>query len=508
VVAPAASRTTDFQSFVKTALSRQRPAAKPLGSALARLPTSPASFSFHYALHSSPANPHFEDLRSPAGAVQFLTMADESAKRQPCDRADALAIVRRLRDAGHVAYFAGGCVRDLLLGEIPKDYDVATDAPPDRVRELFRHSQAVGAAFGVILVHQGKSVVEIATFRSDGVYLDGRRPSAVRFTTAQEDARRRDFTINGLFLDPISDRVIDYVGGLDDLKAKRLRAIGSPAERFDEDSLRLLRAVRFSSRLGFEIETATADAIRAHAPQLRRISPERIAEELRTMLTPATRRAAWEQLWKLGLTPEIFRFVPLQATGKPDPTMFLFPRAAPGKPVPFGAALAFAAICYQLQSRTPADDPRPLFDAPHVSAAVHALRKSLKMSNEETDAMRLTLSGLGPLLSDAEPGVATMKRFLAGPQSPWSRALLEAISASGMLGPRAGWLRERLAQLETEDVAPQPLLDGDMLTAAGLTPGPLFRPLLDAVYDAQLEGRIATPQEALALALSLAGAGS
>jgi poly(A) polymerase len=446
----------------------------------------------------------FINLRSSGRAVQFTLMPGDPQRRQPCDREDALAIVRRLRDAGYVAYFAGGCVRDLLLGETPKDYDVATDAPPDRVRELFRNSQAVGAAFGVILVRQNASVIEVATFRSDGLYLDGRRPSTVRFTTAEEDARRRDFTINGLFLDPIADQVIDHVGGLDDLKARRVRAIGSPAARFDEDSLRLLRAVRFSSRLGFEIEAATADAIRAHAPQLRRISPERIAEELRTMLTPATRPAAWELLWKLELTREIFRFLSLEATRTPDPTMFLFPRAAPGQTIPFGSALAFAAVCYQLQLVSMDHDPRPLFDPPKVSAAVHALRKSLKISNEETDAMRSTLSSVAPLLTDAEPGVATMKRFLAGPQAAWSRSLLDALAASGLLIRRMSWLREKLSTLELEDVSPTPLLDGDMLAAAGLTPGPLFRRLLDAVYDAQLEGRLSTSQEALTLALSLA----
>jgi poly(A) polymerase len=446
----------------------------------------------------------FINLRSSGRAVQFTLMPGDPQRRQPCDREDALAIVRRLRDAGYVAYFAGGCVRDLLLGETPKDYDVATDAPPDRVRELFRNSQAVGAAFGVILVRQNASVIEVATFRSDGLYLDGRRPSTVRFTTAEEDARRRDFTINGLFLDPIADQVIDHVGGLDDLKARRVRAIGSPAARFDEDSLRLLRAVRFSSRLGFEIEAATADAIRAHAPQLRRISPERIAEELRTMLTPATRPAAWELLWKLELTREIFRFLSLEATRTPDPTMFLFPRAAPGQTIPFGSALAFAAVCYQLQLVSMDHDPRPLFDPPKVSAAVHALRKSLKISKEETDAMRSTLSSVAPLLTDAEPGVATMKRFLAGPQAAWSRSLLDALAASGLLIRRMSWLREKLSTLELEDVSPTPLLDGDMLAAAGLTPGPLFRRLLDAVYDAQLEGRLSTSQEALTLALSLA----
>ncbi len=161
--------------------------------------------------------------------------------KPPSDRADALLVLRQLRDAGHVAYFAGGCVRDELLGLTPADYDIATDAPPDRVRQLFRSTAAVGAAFGVILVRQNRSVVEVATFRSDLDYRDGRRPSGVTFTTAEQDAQRRDFTINGLFLDPLENRVIDFVGGQDDLKSKIIRAIGQPQQRFVEDHLRLLR---------------------------------------------------------------------------------------------------------------------------------------------------------------------------------------------------------------------------------------------------------------------------
>jgi poly(A) polymerase len=435
-------------------------------------------------------------------------MADEFAKPVRSDRADAVAVVRRLRDAGHIAYFAGGCVRDLLLGLTPKDFDVATDAPPERVRDLFRNTQAVGAAFGVILVRQGQSVVEVATFRSDGKYLDGRRPSEVHFTTAAEDAQRRDFTINGLFLDPIADKVIDHVGGQEDLKAKRLRAIGSPVARFEEDSLRLLRAVRLSARLNFEIEAATAEAVRTHASQLRRVSPERIAEELRMMLTPTTRAAAWELLWKLDLTPELFRFLHVETVRKPDPSMYLFARVAPGEGIPFGPALAAAAICYQLQLTAPSVDARELFQPARMTAAVGALRKSLKLSNEETDAMRLTLAGITPLLADPEPTVAKMKRFLAGPQASWSRALLQALDEAGYLRDRFHWLAERLSDLEKEDVAPPPLLDGEMLTAAGLSPGPIFRKLLDAVYDAQLEHRVKNKEEALAMAMRMVGEGT
>src|SRR6185312_6460529 len=189
---------------------------------------------------------------------------------QPRD--DAVVVLKRLRDAGYVAYFAGGCVRDLLLGIEPKDFDVATDAPPDRVRQIFRNAQAVGAAFGVILVRQGGSQIEVATFRAEAGYDDGRHPTVVRFTTAQNDAQRRDFTINGLFYDPVTEEVIDYVGGQEDIKARTVRAIGEAAARFDEDSLRLLRAVRFSARLGFKIDSTTAAAIKQHAPQLKRIS--------------------------------------------------------------------------------------------------------------------------------------------------------------------------------------------------------------------------------------------
>jgi poly(A) polymerase len=421
------------------------------------------------------------------------------------DRDNAVAIVRRLAAAGHVAYFAGGCVRDLLLGLTPKDYDVATNAPPGRVRELFRNTQAVGAAFGVILVHQGNSVVEVATFRSDGTYLDGRRPSEVRFTTPQEDAQRRDFTINGLFFDPITDKVIDFVGGQEDLQARRIRAIGSPAERFDEDSLRLLRAVRLSARLGFEIETQTADAIRAHAPQLRRVSPERIAEELRKMLTPVSRVAAWELLWDHKLTPELFRFLQLETRGDCVPSTYTFMSFAPGQAIPFGAALATGAIWYQLQVGGTKTDPREWFASTRVIAAVGALRKSLKISNEETDQMRQTLDGIRPLIGEVEPSVATMKRFLAGPESDWSRALMRSLAECGYLSDRVRSIQERLSQLEKEDVAPPPLIDGDMLTAAGLVPSPTYRKILDAVYDAQLEHRVKSRDEAMTLAMGLAG---
>ncbi|MDB5305371.1 MAG: cca [Phycisphaerales bacterium] len=423
-------------------------------------------------------------------------------------RSDALAILTRLRDAGHVAYFAGGCVRDLLLGRDPKDWDVATDAPPGRVRSLFSNTQAVGAAFGVILVRRGGSAIEVATFRVDAPYVDGRHPSAVRFTTAQEDAKRRDFTINGLFLDPLregplEDQVIDYVGGRDDLKARLLRAIGDPDARFNEDHLRMLRAVRFAARFGFAIEPATAAAITAHAPQLVRISPERIAEELRTMLTPPTRTEAYRLLDSLHLRTLLFRFFPPPAgAAHRDRTASVFNATAPGRPVPFPLSLAAAALDEQLWHLPPAADRRELFQKSNVQKVVQALRQSLKISNDESEAVQGALEAIAPLMDDAYPTVALLKRFLARPTSPLSRELLESLRITGTLDPaRIEQLQNQLAVLEKTEYAPPPLITGDDLTPAGQSPRPAFKQILDTVYDAQLDDKITTRDEAMDLAL-------
>jgi poly(A) polymerase len=431
--------------------------------------------------------------------------------KPPSDRDDALAVVRRLREAGHVAYFAGGCVRDTLLGHKPKDFDVATDAPPQRVRGLFGNTQAVGAAFGVILVRIGRSQIEVATFRHDGKYLDGRRPSEVQFTTAEEDAKRRDFTINGLFLDPLKpgtpdQQVIDYVGGREDLRARVVRAIGEPEARFEEDHLRLLRAIRFASRFGFDIEPRTAEAIRNSADQLARISPERVGEELRVMLTPPTRVRAWVLLGQYGLKSVIFRFldIPGLAADPMNGQDRFFDSLAPGRPVPFGLALAVASLEHAWWRLPSASDIRPLLDRPMVLRMTKALRQSLKISNEESEQMQQTLEGLAPLLGDEPPAVCTLKRFLARAAAPLSRELLAALE--GIIDSRRfEWLQDRLTQLEQTDYAPPPLITGDDLTAAGLSPGPVFKKVLDRAYDEQLEGRLTTKAQALSAALEWAG---
>jgi len=428
----------------------------------------------------------------------------QQRQKPPCRREDALAVLRRLRQAGHVAYFAGGCVRDMLLGLEPKDFDIATDAHPPAIRRLFSNTQAVGAAFGVILVRQGRSLVEVATFRSDASYVDGRHPDAVTFSNAQQDAQRRDFTINGLFLDPLDgNRVIDYVGGQADLAQRRLRAIGDPQRRFAEDHLRMLRAVRFAARFDLIIEPATAAAIAAAAPLLKRISPERVAEELRGMLVPPTRSAAWRWLWEFRLIDAIYRFLPIPLPPALDERRCVFLATAPGATIDFPLALAAASLCVELQSRPELVDLRPLLERREVQRLVGALRQSLRLSNDESDSMRQIIESLGPLLAEEPPTLAARKRFMSRPVSPQARQLLQAIGRIGLHRARIDELTAQLAALENVDCAPAPLISGDDLTAAGLTPGPKFKLILNEVYDQQLEGRIATREAALSLAMEL-----
>jgi tRNA nucleotidyltransferase/poly(A) polymerase len=419
---------------------------------------------------------------------------------------DALFVVKRLRAAGYVAYFAGGCVRDRLLGQVPKDYDVATDAPPDQVRRLFNNTQAVGAAFWVILVRRGKSVIEVATFRRDVRYRDGRHPDEVVFTTAEEDAKRRDFTINGLFYDPLEDKVIDYVGGQEDLKNKVLRAIGEPDHRFEEDHLRMLRAIRFAARMGLTIAPQTADAIKHHAQQLQRISPERVGEELRCILTPPTRDEAFVFLRQFRLLSVIMRFLPETPGSQADGNcnIFLALGAPPQRgPISFGLALAGLTLEYRMHA-SGIYDPLKWLAPPEIKRSVSAMRKALKISNEEADRMSGAMS-FAHLLDQKAPPVATMKRFLARATSSDARLLMSALLACGLMRERIANASALLDQTDAQGkVAPEPLITGDDLLAAGLTPGPLFKRVLEAVYDAQLEDRVRIKDQALDLAMNLA----
>ena len=416
---------------------------------------------------------------------------------------NAAAVVTALRAAGHVAYFAGGCVRDRLLGLPAKDYDVATDAPPDRVRQLFKKTQAVGAAFGVILVRLGGSMIEVATFRSDGVYEDGRRPESVTFSTAEQDAQRRDFTINGLFFDPVESKVIDYVGGQADLAAKVLRAIGDPTARLMEDHLRLLRAVRFAARFGLTIEPATAAAMDTAAPLLPKISAERIADELRRILTAPTHDAGYRLLWQHGLLQPI---LPTLAgnNARLDEDRSLLLRLAPGEKIAFPVACLAMLLDVRWQTAASEDDLVTYLTPADANRLIALARQTLKLSNDELETMADIARHVHGVLITPSPDDAKLKRFLARPAADQGRLLLDAIARVGTMAEHIDALRPRFESLSLGDVAPSPLLTGDTLIRASFRPGVWFKHVLDAVYDAQLNGQIDDLDAAMALARQLA----
>lgn len=406
-------------------------------------------------------------------------------------RTAAVGIVRALRDAGHEAYLAGGCVRDELLGLEPTDYDVATDARPERIGTLFRRTNEVGASFGVVLVKDRNVAVEVATFRADGPYSDRRRPDSVAFADATADAHRRDFTINALFLDPFADaptpgvrgRVIDLVGGVADLERKVIRAVGDPEQRLAEDHLRALRAVRFAARLGFEIEAGTARAIREHAAELGGVSRERIGDEVRSMMDRPSRATAVRLLQSLALDAPVLTAPRHDA----EPTVL----ARLGPEAGLAACLGAWAI-----------DRGEIASEAQLPALLRSRRKALCLSNEERDELRDVLGGaIGLPGRWGGLGIAARKRLAAARHFAQTLALLAAYR------PEVGAEVARCVQELTatpSGLAPEPIVNGDDLVAAGMTPGPGFATLLSAVYDAQLEDRIRTREEALALARELA----
>lgn len=421
-------------------------------------------------------------------------------------RAAATEIVARLRSAGHVAYFAGGCVRDELLGLRPTDYDVATDAPPQRIRELFPRTAEVGAAFGVMLVHMagegGGVTVEVATFRAEGAYSDARRPDSVRFSDAPTDAARRDFTINALFLDPLAapdtsaveGHVVDYVGGLADLRAGVVRAVGDPHQRLAEDHLRALRAARFAARLNFALDPATADAIRQHAAELRGVSRERIGEEVRRMMTHPSRARAAELLGELTLDVPVLEEPPAARASVRCLAALTDLASRRGETPEYPTCLAAWAID---RGHDPHTDPEPL---------VTRWRRALVLSNAERDGLRNVLVGFGVIRREwAEATTARQRRIASHPAFGQALLLLgawENAGGSATPGPTTEpEIRQRVAELASTPpgIAPAPLVTGDDLVAMGLKPGKAFKRILDTVYDAQLEGRIRSKTDGMEL---------
>jgi poly(A) polymerase len=398
-------------------------------------------------------------------------------------RDKAKAVVARLRDAGHEAFWAGGCVRDLLRRVEPKDYDIATSAEPDAVIALFPRTIPVGKDFGVVQVRYGGEGFEVATFRADVGYSDGRRPDGVRFCSAEEDVKRRDFTMNGLLMDPLSDQIIDYVGGRDDLERRVVRAIGEPAARFAEDKLRMLRAVRFATVFGFDIDAHTFAAIRQHAPDIRAVSAERIRTELLRMLGEGSPRRAVELLSASDLLSALFADHALALAPEP-PTSGALEWIGPGD-----AVLAMAVWMHRLSPGTAAE-----------------LGQALRLSRKETARISAVLAGLAALPGVPALDVASRKRFLRQPDIESILAAWEALSAAEAGDAElALHCRELLATYSTDELWPPRLLDGNGLQKLGYRAGPGFKDALEALEDAQLRGDVGDVEGAQRLVAGVLG---
>jgi poly(A) polymerase len=438
----------------------------------------------------------------------------------------ATNIVRTLREHGHQAYLVGGCVRDLLLGREPADYDVATDATPPEVIEIFPQTFAVGAQFGVVLVPMPKAesgesavgpgekvpVVEVATFRSDVGYSDGRHPDEVRFSKdPQEDVRRRDFTINGLLLDPITNEVLDYVGGREDLKAGVVRTIGEPEQRFAEDKLRMLRALRFAARFEYRIDPATLAAIRRLAARTHQVSRERVREELTKMLTEGHARSAFERLDESGLLKEVLpeisamKGVEQPPQFHPEGDVFVHTLLLLEKlPAGCSRTLAWGALLHDVGKpptfRVAPDRIR--FDG-HVEVGVKMaaeICRRLRFSNDDTDQILALVDNHMRFADVQRMKESTLKKFLRLPSFDEHLELhrIDCLSSNGITESYE-YAREKLKSMPPEAIRPRPLITGKDLIEAGYEPGPQFKDILAAVEDAQLEGHLASREEAMDL---------
>lgn len=437
----------------------------------------------------------------------------------------ALDVVHRLRAAGFEAFWAGGCVRDELMGREPKDYDVATNATPEQVKELFRHTVSVGAAFGVVVVvgpkHAGQ--IEVATFRSDSPYSDGRHPDHVTFSSAEEDARRRDFTINGLFYDPIECRVIDYVGGQEDLKHRIVRAIGNPRERFLEDRLRMLRAVRFATCLNFALDEATRAAIVELAPHILTVSAERIAQEMRLMLTGSQRVRACQELHACGLLrvllPEVAALAdagdispeqgPACASAWQQTLATLEKLAEP----PFALALAallhrVGAVAGEGQAADSGTEGAAagVQRAAQIAAAAKAAEevgRRWRLTNQERETAVWLVAHQDELRAVSKRPWSAVQPVLADSRAPALVELMAAQAAAGLSDPAdVAFCRQKLA-LPPAMLNPPALIRGDDLLQLGVPQGQTVGALLKRIRQAQLDGQVHSRIEALELARRL-----
>ncbi|HTW88246.1 MAG TPA: CCA tRNA nucleotidyltransferase [Candidatus Binataceae bacterium] len=426
----------------------------------------------------------------------------------------ALAIIHRLHQAGFKAYLAGGCVRDRLLGVEPKDYDLVTDARPEVVQQIFERTVAVGARFGVIVVIIEDDSFEVATFRADASYLDGRRPSAVRFGTIEEDALRRDFTIGGMYFDLESDKVIDLVGGRRDLRAGIIRAIGNVYDRFEEDRLRILRAIRFAARLGFLIDPATWTAIKRAAPTIASVSAERIGEELVMILTEGGAARGLDLMMECGLAetllPEVIPLVGCEqpANFHPEGDVYVHTRLMLSMlPPACSETLAFGVLLHDIakpQTRAEADGKVTYYGHTEQGALIAAaimnrLRRSRAVQERVAYLVRYHLR----LTMAPRMRPATLKRMLAeeGFEELLELSRIDTLASSSYMG-FYNLCRRAMVQMGEHEIRPPRLVGGNDLIGLGFVPGPEFKTILKDVEDQQLDGAITTREAALEYVLS------
>jgi tRNA nucleotidyltransferase/poly(A) polymerase len=425
-------------------------------------------------------------------------------------REGAVAAVRALRDRGFRAYWVGGCVRDLEMGHEPHDYDIATDARPEQVADMFEHAVLVGAQFGVVVVSLNGHSYEIATFRSEGPYLDGRRPSSVEFVTAEEDVARRDFTINGLLHDPLTGTTLDYVGGREDIARRLVRTIGDPADRFAEDKLRMLRAVRLATQLEFEIDRDTMVAIQRQARALRQVSAERIRDELLRLLRSPARARGIGLLDKSGLLgvvlPEVDALHGVEQPPEFHPEGDVFTHTVLGldylrDPSP---ELALATLLHDVGKpatfeRAP-DRIRFNGHAELGGQIAAGICRRLRLSGDQTARVERLVADHLRIIDLQQMRPAKMQRFLLLPDAAEHLELHRAdcLASHGNLDLYRWAAAQREVLLARTPALPR-LLTGDDLIAMGYRPGPLFATILDAIEDAQLEERVRTREEAVAL---------
>ena len=422
----------------------------------------------------------------------------------------ARKVIARLRENGHIAYFAGGCVRDMVRGITPKDYDIVTDARPEAVQTLFARTFAVGAHFGVIIVLEDSFQFEVATFRSDDAYIDGRHPSAVHFSSPEEDAKRRDFTINGMFYDPVAEQVIDLVGGQADIAAKLVRAIGEPAKRFAEDRLRMLRAVRFATVLDYQIDNQTWEALVANATSINQISAERIRDELMRIFLSPNRVRGWDLLDSSGLMPvilpelEAMKGVLQPEQFHPEGDVFVHTRLMlqllPEEvSVPLVLAVLFHDVAKPVTATVDKTGRIRFNEHDRIGAQMtEAIMRRLRFSGAEIDAT-IEMVRQHMVFKDApNMRVAKLKRFMARPTFEDELELhrVDCESSHRILDNYEFLLRKR-EEFANEPIIPPPLMRGDDLIALGLKPGPKFGEILEAVETRQLEGTLRTRDEAL-----------